>query len=615
MAECKDYSENFPKPEKLTRDQVENIFSNLVKSAPMHCNDIVQVFCRLKPIEANQTPCVTVHSDRTLRINKLETDESKRPKILEYSFNKVFTAKFSQQAVYTCLSFPLLEDLVDGFNSILFVYGLENCGKNHTMIGTPGDPGILPRCLDTIFNTIANCRARKSYFTSNKANGFKVNAEEDKETSDLQPSVNNKKKKNRVKRKEKKDRIKEKTVFFNLGMVIDGAEEVNIFAVFISYVHIYKNNYYDLLDVKRPSVPEAKTTKRDAFHHVYIDNVTEIEARSSSEALSIYNLARARAIVYQASLDPNFRKGHSVLNIRLVQAKRTNRRTPILDDKPRVSQLTIVDLYPWQKNCPEQHRNETQEELEDLQKCINGLHGNRDQMVTPNSKYKVTSLFKQCFKGFTHINMILCVNPAESYYEEIQHALIFAKDIKERRELKIPRQCQNQSLNKKDPLVKWNFTNVVASTAFARRMISTLDEMKPQKGHHDTEHAFLKRRLKDRMVEIRYENIEMMQEKRERRLLKKGGGIYEIERLTRKDECFCSPAEDKTAMDYKSKCVVNKQRGGFDEQIEDIIRSQLGKMNVANQMRSKEIEEIAKKICDIDCPERLDNLKPRLEEK
>lgn len=34
------------------------------------------------------------------------------------------------------------------------MYGITGSGKTHTMNGVPTDGGVLPRCLDTIFNSI-----------------------------------------------------------------------------------------------------------------------------------------------------------------------------------------------------------------------------------------------------------------------------------------------------------------------------------------------------------------------------------------------------------------------------------------------------------------------------
>ena len=45
--------------------------------------------------------------------------------------------------------------------ALLFAYGVTNSGKTYTMTGSAQDQGILPRCLDVIFNSIDRQQADK----------------------------------------------------------------------------------------------------------------------------------------------------------------------------------------------------------------------------------------------------------------------------------------------------------------------------------------------------------------------------------------------------------------------------------------------------------------------
>ena len=44
---------------------------------------------------------------------------------------------------------------------LLFAYGITNSGKTYTMSGEPDQPGILPRIMDVLFNTIADVQTPK----------------------------------------------------------------------------------------------------------------------------------------------------------------------------------------------------------------------------------------------------------------------------------------------------------------------------------------------------------------------------------------------------------------------------------------------------------------------
>ena len=48
-----------------------------------------------------------------------------------------------------------VKDFLGGQNQLLFTYGATSAGKTFTMQGEHGNSGIIPRAIDTVFNTIA----------------------------------------------------------------------------------------------------------------------------------------------------------------------------------------------------------------------------------------------------------------------------------------------------------------------------------------------------------------------------------------------------------------------------------------------------------------------------
>lgn len=74
----------------------------------------------------------------------------------QYTFTGVFNETVSQRTIFHNVTLPLVEDLLHGKNSLLFAYGVTGSGKTHTMNGELQDGGIIPRCLDVIFNSIGH---------------------------------------------------------------------------------------------------------------------------------------------------------------------------------------------------------------------------------------------------------------------------------------------------------------------------------------------------------------------------------------------------------------------------------------------------------------------------
>lgn len=73
-----------------------------------------------------------------------------------YTFSHVFPSNTTQSEFFTKTTLPLVQDVLEGQNSLLFTYGVTNSGKTYTVQGDKerGNAGILPRSLDVIFNSI-----------------------------------------------------------------------------------------------------------------------------------------------------------------------------------------------------------------------------------------------------------------------------------------------------------------------------------------------------------------------------------------------------------------------------------------------------------------------------
>ncbi|XP_069100188.1 kinesin-like protein KIF22 [Pleurodeles waltl] len=118
------------------------------RSAPAR----VKVGVRLRPYmnleeSKQQRPCVRGLNDQSLEIvnwrNQLET--------MQYQFDAFYGEDSTQQEVYSRSVEPILSHLLDGQNASVFAYGPTGAGKTHTMLGSPEQPGIIPRAVKDLF--------------------------------------------------------------------------------------------------------------------------------------------------------------------------------------------------------------------------------------------------------------------------------------------------------------------------------------------------------------------------------------------------------------------------------------------------------------------------------
>jgi hypothetical protein len=94
----------------------------------------------------------------------LDAEISKRAKQVEersFIFDKSFwshdpaSAHYStQESVYDSFASDFLSHNFDGFHTCIFAYGQTGSGKSYTMMGTPEQPGLIPRYCEDLFRRI-----------------------------------------------------------------------------------------------------------------------------------------------------------------------------------------------------------------------------------------------------------------------------------------------------------------------------------------------------------------------------------------------------------------------------------------------------------------------------
>ena len=70
------------------------------------------------------------------------------------SADHVFDRTATNERVYGTVVRDLIGAVVDGFNATAFAYGQTSSGKTFTMNGSDADPGIIPRGVRDVFDTV-----------------------------------------------------------------------------------------------------------------------------------------------------------------------------------------------------------------------------------------------------------------------------------------------------------------------------------------------------------------------------------------------------------------------------------------------------------------------------
>ncbi|ETE58868.1 Kinesin-like protein KIF23, partial [Ophiophagus hannah] len=383
------------------------------------------VYCRVRPVGVpNQECCIEVISCTTVQVHPPDG----------YRIAQVFGTSISQKHVFDVVAKPLVEDLI----RLLFTYGVTGSGKTHTMTGSPGEGGLLPRCLDMIFNSIGPFQAKRYVFKLDDKNGIEVQCEVDalleRQKREALPVP-----KTPVGKRQIDPEIAD-MINVQDNCKLEDVDEDSVYSVFVSYIEIYNNYIYDLLDESpldptKPKFPQSKILREDQNHNMYVAGCTEVEVKSTEEAFEVFWRGQKKRRIAHTQLNRESSRSHSVFLIKLAQAPLNADGDNVLQEKDLISlsQLSLVDLAGSERtNRTKAEGNRLREagninqSLMTLRTCIEALRENQTygtNKMVPYRDSKLTHLFKNYFDGEGKVRMIVCVNPkAEDYDESLNQA-------------------------------------------------------------------------------------------------------------------------------------------------------------------------------------------------
>ncbi|XP_016001248.1 kinesin-like protein KIF23 isoform X5 [Rousettus aegyptiacus] len=434
------------------------------KGSQTSLKDPVGVYCRVRPLSfPDQECCIEVINNTTVQLHTPEGYRLNRNgdyKETQYSFKQVFGTHTTQKELFDVVANPLVDDLIHGKNGLLFTYGVTGSGKTHTMTGSPGEGGLLPHCLGMIFNSIGSFQAKRYVFKCNDRNSMDIQCEVDALLERQKREALPHPKTPAIKRQADP----EFADMINLQEFCkaEDVDEDSVYGVFVSYIEIYNNYIYDLLeevpfDPIKPKwnscstpmrntdfvPPQSKLLREDKNHNMYVAGCTEVEVKSVEEAFEVFWRGQKKRRIANTHLNRESSRSHSVFNIKLVQAPLDADGDNVLQEKEQitVSQLSLVDLAGSERtNRTKAEGNRLREagninqSLMTLRTCMEVLRENQmygTNKMVPYRDSKLTHLFKNYFDGEGKVRMIVCVNPKAEDYEESLQVMRFAEVTQE----------------------------------------------------------------------------------------------------------------------------------------------------------------------------------------
>ncbi|CAL1537472.1 unnamed protein product, partial [Lymnaea stagnalis] len=364
----------------------------------------------------------------------------------KFTFSKIFGEDTTQAKFFNETMLSMTKDFISGQNSLVFTYGVTSSGKTYTIQGMPQDAGILPRCLDVIFNSISGKQTltlafKPLMFTDvSRLTPEEIMAEKKVKARTMRMSVDDVSNffitgtigcaENLLKDVENRAREQLKVEVEDQGKIL--------FCVWVSFAEIYNEQIFDLLE----PLPTKKNSRRPALRicddrngNPYVKGLKEIHVDSADEAYRLLTIGQRNLQTACTRLNHCSSRSHCIFNIKIVR---------IVDDVARVSMLSLCDLAGSERYSKTQATGDRLKEagninasLMTLGRCIETLRHNQlhkdQQRLVPFRDSKLTRLLQNFFNGCGRASMIVNVSQCMSMFDDTLQVFKFsaiAKQVK-----------------------------------------------------------------------------------------------------------------------------------------------------------------------------------------
>lgn len=343
----------------------------------------IQVILRIRPLSEKERAetkhsCLSVPKNKPSTIHILPQDPSKHPASIRnagkaiFKFSKIFDDTTSQSDIFEHTALPLVEGLFHAKSAVVFAYGVTCSGKTWTIQGAAECPGLIPRSLDVIINSIAVAKGK----------GLLQDTVVSDDVLELTSCSFRQSNAGVVTRRRRNLEGKQpEKVHDSNYLEIDGSVEYSLFA---SYLEIYNEQCYDLFE--RPGtlvkeepasvaqngagVPSSKDAeeisheaqeisqqisaahkkrrvlklKEDSSGEIYAEGLTEVEIHSGADVDRLLEFGQENRSVARTNANEHSSRSHAVFTITLRQSQVVEQERGPPKTLKKSSKLFIVDL-------------------------------------------------------------------------------------------------------------------------------------------------------------------------------------------------------------------------------------------------------------------------------
>ncbi|NXC82753.1 KI20B protein, partial [Cercotrichas coryphoeus] len=425
----------------------------------------IQVCLRIRPFtslerENGSQDCVSLEDSTNIILkppqhflNRL-SEKTSGPMLQRFTFSQVFGPETTQEEFFEGTMKQPVQDFLDGYNRLVFTYGVTNAGKTYTFQGTEDDVGILPRTMDMLFKSIQGKLYTSMDLKPYRCRDYiKLTENQVREETAIKNSLLR--------------LIKEcflgglyqflltnsfnKTHFTRFILVCnilyladsediskDSEQSITTatnyikFSVWISFFEIYNECFYDLL-IPISSEKKRKTLRlsQDIKGCPFVKDLQWVQISDSKEAFRLLKLGLKHQSIASTKLNNCSSRSHRIFTVKVLKIEDSG--APRVT---RVNELLLCDLAGSERYTKTRNEGDRLKEsgnintsLLTLGKCLNALKNcqqSKLQQHIPFRESKLTHFLQGFFSGKGKVYMIVNISKCASTYEETLNVLKFS---------------------------------------------------------------------------------------------------------------------------------------------------------------------------------------------
>uniref|UniRef100_A0A8B9U1B6 Kinesin family member 20B n=1 Tax=Anas zonorhyncha TaxID=75864 RepID=A0A8B9U1B6_9AVES len=369
-------------------------------------------------------------------LNRL-SEKTAGQQIQKFTFSQVFGPETTQEEFFEGTMKQPVQDFLEGYDRLIFTYGVTNAGKTYTFLGTEDDIGVLPRTMDMLFKSIQGRLYPGMDLKPHRCRDYvKLTKDQVREETAIKNSLLR-----LTKEVEHQNTANSKAPVDSkdLEEPLKGPEQSSTtvenylkFSVWVSFFEIYNECFYDLLvpisnDKKRKTLRLAQDVKGCP----YVKDLQWVQISDSREAFRLLKLGLKHQSIASTKLNTSSSRSHSIFTVKVLKIE--DFETPRVI---RVNELSLCDLAGSERCTKTRNEGDRLKEsgnintsLLILGKCINALKNcqqSKLQQHIPFRESKLTHFLQGFFSGRGKVYMIVNISQCASAYDETLNVLKFS---------------------------------------------------------------------------------------------------------------------------------------------------------------------------------------------